>query len=110
MPPQRVCPWIVRERFNRGQYAERASAGHLLLSRIRSEPPAPRVNEPPGTRSEIIEYRDPRTRRRIALVHRYLRPDGSIGGSGRVDPKWLRDSDEILIPSHDDSVTCADCR
>jgi len=26
---------------------------------------------------------------RIALVHQYLRPDGTIGGSGRPDPKEL---------------------
>lgn len=26
---------------------------------------------------------------RIFLVHFYLRPDGSIGGSGKPDPKWL---------------------
>jgi hypothetical protein len=26
---------------------------------------------------------------RIFLVHFYLRPDGSIGGSGKLDPKWL---------------------
>ena len=26
---------------------------------------------------------------RIFLVHFYLRPDGTIGGSGKPDPKWL---------------------
>ncbi|HEU0073902.1 MAG TPA: hypothetical protein VFS30_07805 [Dehalococcoidia bacterium] len=34
----------------------------------------------------------------VAVVHQYLLPDGSIGGSGRrlPDPKWLRDGDTIL--------------
>jgi hypothetical protein len=26
---------------------------------------------------------------RIFLVHLYLRPDGTIGASGKPDPKWL---------------------
>lgn len=32
--------------------------------------------------------------RMMALVHQYLRPDGSIGGSGRPDPKRVRVGDE----------------
>jgi len=27
---------------------------------------------------------------RVARVHQYLRPDGTIGGKERPDPKWLR--------------------
>lgn len=26
---------------------------------------------------------------RVALVHQYLRPDGTVGASGQPDPKWL---------------------
>lgn len=32
----------------------------------------------------------------VALVHQYLRPDGSLGGSGKPDPKRLLLDDEIL--------------
>ncbi len=43
-------------------------------------------NEPPCTRSQLLIYwtgqREP-----IALVHRYLRPDGSLGAGGQPDPK-----------------------
>ncbi len=50
--------------------------------------------EPPGTRSQMVAYLDA-AGQRIALVHQYLRPDGTIGGSGRPDPKELFD-DGIL--------------
>ncbi len=35
--------------------------------------------------------------RKVALVHEYRRPDGSLGGSGLPDPKRLIVGDEILF-------------
>ncbi|MCY3960092.1 MAG: hypothetical protein OXG34_00275 [bacterium] len=32
----------------------------------------------------------------LALAHQYLLPDGTIGGSGRPDPKRLILDDEII--------------
>ena len=32
------------------------------------------------------------------MVHLYFRPDGSIGGSGKPDPKWLFEDGVIYIP------------
>jgi hypothetical protein len=37
--------------------------------------------------SQTVEYYDGDNR--VALVHQYLRPDGTIGASGRPDPKAL---------------------
>lgn len=36
-----------------------------------------------------------------ALVHQYVRPDGSLGGSGQPDPKLLIEEGVTYIP--DDS-------
>lgn len=36
----------------------------------------------------MIEYLDT-AGNRVALVHRYLRPDGTLGASGKEDPKAL---------------------
>ena len=52
--------------------------------------------EPTCTRSQAIRYFDA-DGRWIVEVHRYLRPDGTLGGSGRADPKRLRLSNRILI-------------
>lgn len=51
-------------------------------------PSAERSGEPYCTRSQIIDYWDSHGEK-IAEVHRYLRPDGTIGGSGLPDPKVL---------------------
>jgi hypothetical protein len=48
----------------------------------------------PGTVSQRIFYY--RQGKLVAVVHQYIRPDGSLGGSGRPDPKWLRDGNTIL--------------
>jgi len=32
----------------------------------------------------------------VALVHQYLRRDGSLGASGKPDPKMLFDRGELL--------------
>lgn len=52
--------------------------------------------QPVCTRSQAVAYvLDDGTR--VAVVHQYLRPDGSIGGSGLPDPKRLLWHGEILF-------------
>mgnify|MGYP000073566532 CR=1 FL=1 len=51
--------------------------------------PCPLESEPVGTRSQMVAYFD--GVRKVALVHRYLRPDGTVGASGMPDPKELLD-------------------
>ena len=75
----------------------------LLVSRL--APPS--SGEPPGTLSEIVVYlAGPQA---VAMSHRYWRPDGTLGGSGVEDPKWLFESAEILAPAHRDAEVCPDC-
>lgn len=42
-------------------------------------------DEPAGTVSQMLQYW--RDGVEVALVHQYTRPDGTIGASGRPDPK-----------------------
>lgn len=58
-------------------------------------PSAPMSDEPFCTRSQILAYRDDEARQ-IARVHRYLREDGSIGASGKPDPKQVLGEDGVL--------------
>jgi len=44
--------------------------------------------EPFCTRSQIVAYVSV-TGERVAVVHRYLRRDGTLDGSGMPDPKML---------------------
>jgi len=45
--------------------------------------------QPPGTLSQIVQYSTVIDGQlvKLALVHRYLLPDGAIGASGLPDPK-----------------------
>jgi hypothetical protein len=48
-----------------------------------------RAPEPKGTISGLVEIIDPDTNLRIAVAHRLLRPDGTLGASGYPDPKMV---------------------
>lgn len=84
-PRVRVSRGRLREIFNQGQYWERTQAGEFRELVIESAPAPIQAGQRPGTNSEIIEYRN--LTDRIAVVHQYTHPDGSVGGSGRPDPK-----------------------
>lgn len=57
----------------------------------------PSAHEPFCTWSRMYAYRTP-DGQPVALAHQYDRPDGSIGGSGRPDPKWLKVGEEAWGP------------
>lgn len=79
----------LRRRFNDGDYWQRADAGECRQVVARDgHPSRERSGEPYRTRGQIIDDWNS-DGELIAKVHRYLRPDGAIGGSGRPDPKVL---------------------
>ncbi len=89
-PPVRlVTAKELRAAFNDGRYWQRAQTGDLREVIIRDgHPSAPKANEPFCTRSQTIIYIDS-DGGRIAVVHQYLRQDGTLGASGMPDPKKL---------------------
>ena len=98
MQTRHVSPTILRAAFAQGQIEVRISSGELAPIVAKShhlENPAAR-GEPHCTHSQYVNYFDARGQR-IVGVHRYLRPDGSIGASGKEDPKLLVVDQEVLI-------------
>jgi len=88
-PLVRVDAIELRRLFNDGRYRERALQGEFTqMLRKDGHPSAPAANEPFCTRSQIIAYVDG-AGQRVAIVHQYLRRDGSLGASGLPDPKRL---------------------
>lgn len=69
-------------------YEGRIEAGLLREMVIYDEPPAPTSRQPEGTRSEVVDYLD-EDGRTLARVHRFVNPDGTLGGSGLMDPLEL---------------------
>ena len=80
-----VLPRVQSGEFS--QLIRASSAAHL------------NSGQPLGTRSERVVYFD--RGRRVAVAHRFVAPDGSIGGSGRPDPKAVRFGDEWLVVGPD---------
>lgn len=79
----------MRRLFNDGGYWRQVQAGVLHERIIRNGHPSPPLaGEPFCTHSQMISYLDA-AGNEVARVHQYLRPDGTIGLSGRPDPKVL---------------------
>ncbi len=92
-----VSPEELRQLFNREQFWERAKDGQLVEKLDSEGHPSPRHSgEPPCTRSQIIAYLDS-SGHRVAVVHQYLRKDGTLGGSGRPDPKKLFHDGKLYV-------------
>lgn len=73
--------------FNAGRYVERAQSGELTEQVVENRhPTSPKAHLPLCTWSQEVVYLD-RNGDEVAKAHRYLLPDGSIGGAGRPDPK-----------------------
>ena len=79
----------LRELFDYEKYWERAERGELHRVVIgRHIPDAP--GEPVGTESQMISIRRD-DGFEVARVHAYIRPDKTIGASGKPDPKIVYD-------------------
>jgi len=94
---QKVSQIELRRIFNEESYASRIAAGAYFEKLIREgHPSPPRSNEPPCTRSQILAYLDD-AGRTVTIVHQYLRPDGTLGASGKPDPKKLFHSGVLYV-------------
>lgn len=85
---QKVPAADIQKLFNEGSYSARVKSGEFSEKLYSQGPPSPNSGQPPGTLSQIISYLD-RRGREIARVHQYLRRNGTLGGSGKPDPKKL---------------------
>jgi hypothetical protein len=96
LPRRKTTANELRRRFNqRGLWSD-VQAGKLMQHVVKDRHPSPPVaKEPICTRSQLVRYADQRGKT-VALVHQYLRQDGTLGASGRPDPKMLLDGGELL--------------
>ena len=87
-PLLQVSDTTLRRIFNT-HYLGRVNSGELKAEVLREGHPSPPLaGEPFCTKSQLLAYRD-KDGNLIAKAHRYLRPDGTIGLSGKPDPKTL---------------------
>jgi len=93
----RVTKSELRRKFREGDYQGKVERGELNQKILKDgHPSPPRAAEPYCTRSQIIAYLD-RSGKKLAIAHRYLRPNGELGASGRPDPKTIREGNTIFL-------------
>lgn len=96
MPPEKLAsPEELRQMFNMGCFWERARSGELRAVLMSEKHPAPpKSSQPLCTLSQTLAYFDDQDQE-VARVHQYKRPNGTLGASGRPDPKRLLIGDII---------------
>ena len=86
-PSVQISQQELNRLYNAGPFKESIRTGKLISRVNRSGHPSPeKSGQPPCTRSQIVRLYDT-TGTRIAVLHQYLRPDGTIGASGEPEPK-----------------------
>lgn len=84
--------------FNDGKYWEKVQRGTLYARLMSNQHPgSPKARVPICTRSQYLIYSN-NAGQKVAGVHQYLRPDGTLGASGRPDPKELLIDGTLYIP------------
>ena len=83
----RITQRELQDKFNNneGGYPERIDS--LPCVCIYDEPANLKSRQPPGTRSKLYKYFD--GYKGVMWLHCFERPDGTLGGSGKMDPKRL---------------------
>jgi hypothetical protein len=92
---KRIAPSEMQKIFNDGEYWERSQRGELSVVILENRHPSlMKAKEPLCTQSQMLSYRDG-AGYEVARVHQYLRPDGTIGASGKPDPKRVFKDGEL---------------
>ena len=77
----------MRDTFNDPEFNIRLRQNTAEWVLIYEEPAPVESGEPDGTLSQVHEWYG--VEGKLAVIHRYKRPDGSIGASGLLDPHSL---------------------
>jgi hypothetical protein len=97
-PSKRVPVEQIQRLFNNGRYWQMVQEGILQQTLLKDRhPTSPRAPVPYCTRSQYISYSDD-AGQEIARVHQYLLPDGTLGASGKPDPKRLLHDGILYFP------------
>jgi hypothetical protein len=87
LPSVRVTQHELRNKFNTNEGGYPARINSLPCVCIYDEPAHPKSRQTPGTRSKVYKYFDGLNA--VMWLHCFECPDGSLGGSGKMDPKRM---------------------
>lgn len=99
---QYVSKHQIRRLFNESVYPSLINDAKLIPQLLRNDhlKQPEKVNEPWCTHSQMIRYLDHNSKW-VVEVFQYLRPDNTIGASGKPDPKRIQINDTIYIVNVD---------
>jgi hypothetical protein len=83
----RISEWELRRKFasDEGQYS--AWWDELEIACTYDEPASPKSRQDIGTRSRVLKFSERGLT--VMVLHAFVRPNGSLGASGKFDPKRL---------------------
>lgn len=81
-----VSAQVLRAEFNKSDWCEFCESPEYECNCFYEKPPTPLNNQQTGTLSQMWAIKKVSDGTKIAVVHRYLYPDGT---STRPDPKFL---------------------
>ena len=91
----RVTAQALQKRFNE-RIPPRLDSGLYHLNLYSEKIPSAASNQIKGTKSVMYEVLDQHGQK-VALAHIFVLPDGSYGGSGKLDPKEIRSGNTIYF-------------
>jgi len=84
----RVDEWNIQCRFNRARYHKRLLAGEFTSKTYPGKKPKAESGQAADAKTNEIVYFD-KDNNEVARIHEFLNSDGTIGASGKHDPKEL---------------------
>jgi hypothetical protein len=94
-PRRRIPEKDLQDKFNKNEGGYPLKIATLRKRNIYDELANPKSRQVPGTRSIVDQYYE--ASRRVMTLHYFLKPDGTLGGSGKMDPKELLVGDTMFF-------------
>ena len=82
--------------FNETTYSLSAETGEFQTEVVYEGTPRPSSGQTHGTRSQRVQWYDS-SGNWVATVHQFVKPDGSLGGGGKPDPKRVRIGNVVYV-------------
>jgi hypothetical protein len=83
----RISERDLQNKFRSDEAGYATRWNELEMACTYDAPAHPDSGQAPGTRSKLLRFRE--NGHTVMLLHFFLRPDGSLGASGKFDPKLL---------------------
>lgn len=94
-PKVRISETALQGKFNRNEGGYPSKISTLRTRRLYDKPAHPSSKQVPGTRSIVDAYYD--GSQLVMVLHHFLKPDGTLGASGKLDPKQLLVNDTMYV-------------